>query len=95
MLAEFPVRRPIVACVISILIVLMGVVAYPTLPAAQYPDITPPVIQVTANYPGASAQVVADYFLDIGGIDVHGDGEDEVLILGLGCRDIFLRGADR
>lgn len=60
MLAEFPVRRPIVSAVISILIVIMGLVAYPTLPVAQYPDITPPVIQVTANYPGASAQVVAD-----------------------------------
>src|SRR5262249_34076632 len=60
MLAEFPVRRPIVAMVISILIVTMGLVAYPTLPVAQYPDITPPVIQTTANYPGASAQVVAD-----------------------------------
>ena len=60
MLAEFPVRRPIVAMVISILIVIMGVVAYPTLPVAQYPDITPPVVQVTTSYPGASAQVVAD-----------------------------------
>ncbi|MCG3125108.1 MAG: Efflux pump membrane transporter BepG [Phycisphaerales bacterium] len=60
MLAEFPVRRPIVAMVVSILIVIMGVVSYPTLPIAQYPDITPPVIQVTTNYPGASAQVVAD-----------------------------------
>jgi HAE1 family hydrophobic/amphiphilic exporter-1 len=60
MLAEFPVRRPIVAMVISILIVIMGIVAYPTLPIAQYPDITPPVVQVTTTYPGASAQVVAD-----------------------------------
>jgi HAE1 family hydrophobic/amphiphilic exporter-1 len=60
MLAEFPVRRPIVSVVISILIVIMGVVAYPTLPVAQYPDITPPVVQVTTTYPGASAQVVAD-----------------------------------
>src|SRR6516164_10408620 len=60
MLAEFPVRRPIVAMVISILIVIMGLVAYPTLPIAQYPDITPPVVQVTTTYPGASAQVVAD-----------------------------------
>jgi HAE1 family hydrophobic/amphiphilic exporter-1 len=60
MLAEFPVRRPIVSMVIAILIVIMGLVAYPTLPVAQYPDITPPVIQVTATYPGASAQVVAD-----------------------------------
>ncbi len=60
MLAEFPVRRPIVASVISILIVIIGLVAYPTMPVAQYPDITPPVVQVTTVYPGASAQVVAD-----------------------------------
>ncbi len=60
MLAEFPVRRPIVAMVLSILILIMGVIAYPTLPVAQYPDITPPVVQVTTTYPGASAQVVSD-----------------------------------
>jgi HAE1 family hydrophobic/amphiphilic exporter-1 len=60
MLSLFFIRRPVVALVISILIVLMGVIAYPTLPVAQYPDITPPVIQVTASYPGASAQVIAD-----------------------------------
>src|SRR4029453_140281 len=59
MLAEFPVRRPIVSMVISILIVVMGLVAYPTLPIAQYPDITPPVVQVTTTYPGASARGVA------------------------------------
>ncbi|HRJ49510.1 MAG TPA: efflux RND transporter permease subunit, partial [Phycisphaerales bacterium] len=46
--------------VLSILIVIMGLVAYPTLPIAQYPDITPPVVQVTTTFPGASAQVVAD-----------------------------------
>jgi len=60
MFAAFFIRRPIVATVLSILIVLMGVVAYPTMPVAQYPDITPPVIQVTTTFPGASAQVVAD-----------------------------------
>src|SRR5262245_59218619 len=60
MLAEFPGRRPIVSMVSSILIVIMGLVMYPTLPVAQYPDITPPVVQVTTTYPGASAQVVAD-----------------------------------
>lgn len=60
MFAEFPVRRPIVSIVIAILFVIMGVVAYPTMPVAQYPDITPPVVQVTTAYPGASAQVVAD-----------------------------------
>ncbi len=60
MFTDFFIRRPIVASVLSILIVLIGVITYPTLPVAQYPDITPPVIQVTAMYPGASAQVIAD-----------------------------------
>jgi HAE1 family hydrophobic/amphiphilic exporter-1 len=60
MFAAFFIRRPIVAMVLAILIVLMGVVSYPTLPVAQYPDITPPVIQVTTTFPGASAQVIAD-----------------------------------
>ena len=60
MFTDFFIRRPIVASVISILIVLIGAITYPSLPVAQYPDITPPVIQVTATYPGASAQVIAD-----------------------------------
>ncbi|HBS30036.1 MAG TPA: hydrophobe/amphiphile efflux-1 family RND transporter [Phycisphaerales bacterium] len=60
MFAAFPVRRPIVSMVIAILIVIMGAVSYPTLPLAQYPDITPPVVQVSTAYPGAGAQVVAD-----------------------------------
>ncbi len=59
MFSVFFVRRPIVACVISILVIIAGLVAYPALPMAQYPDITPPVIQVTAVYPGASGAVVA------------------------------------
>ena len=60
MFTLFFIRRPIVACVISILIVLMGVVAFPTLPIAQYPDLAPPLVSVTTTYPGASASVVAD-----------------------------------
>jgi HAE1 family hydrophobic/amphiphilic exporter-1 len=60
MFSQFFIRRPIVACVIAILIVIAGAVAFPTLPVAQYPDIAPPVIRVTCFYPGASAQVVAD-----------------------------------
>jgi hypothetical protein len=56
----FFIRRPIVACVIAILIVIAGAVAFRTLPVAQYPDIAPPIIRVTTVYPGASAQVVAD-----------------------------------
>ncbi|MBI5571332.1 MAG: efflux RND transporter permease subunit, partial [Desulfomonile tiedjei] len=60
MLSRFFIERPIFAFVISILIVIAGGVAVFTLPVAQYPDITPPVVQVTAFYPGANAQVIAD-----------------------------------
>ncbi|WP_020469011.1 efflux RND transporter permease subunit [Zavarzinella formosa] len=59
MLARFFIDRPILAWVISIVIVVMGMIAYKFLPVAQYPQITPPVVRVTAIYPGASAPVVA------------------------------------
>ncbi|MHB1861871.1 MAG: efflux RND transporter permease subunit [Gemmatimonadaceae bacterium] len=55
----FFIRRPVLAAVISIVITLLGVLAIFVLPVAQYPDITPPAIRVTAVYPGASAQDVA------------------------------------
>ncbi len=58
--SRFFIDRPIFASVISILIVLVGIVAYPTLPVAQYPEIAPPTITVTASYPGASAEVLAE-----------------------------------
>ena len=58
--AHFFVERPIFASVCSILIVLIGLAAYLTLPVAQYPEIAPPTIQVTASYPGASAEVVSE-----------------------------------
>src|SRR5271169_122325 len=60
MLARFFIDRPVLAWVISIVIVLMGLIASALLPIAQYPQITPPTVRVTASYPGANAQVVAD-----------------------------------
>ncbi len=54
------IDRPIFATVISLIIVIMGALSYASLPVAQYPDVAPPTIQVVANYPGASAEVVAD-----------------------------------
>jgi multidrug efflux pump subunit AcrB len=57
---HFFVDRPIFASVCSILIVLIGLAAYITLPVAQYPEIAPPTIQVTASYPGASPEVVSE-----------------------------------
>jgi multidrug efflux pump subunit AcrB len=58
--SKFFINRPIFASVLSIVIVLAGVIAVMTLPVAQYPDITPPTVEVSASYPGANAQVVAD-----------------------------------
>jgi len=59
-ISHFFIDRPIFAAVISIIITLVGGVAYFSLPIAQYPEIAPPSIQVTAQYPGASAEIVAD-----------------------------------
>src|SRR6201997_830324 len=60
MISHFFIDRPIFASVLSIIFVLAGGVAVFTLPVAQYPDVTPPTVQVTALYPGANAQTVRD-----------------------------------
>src|SRR3954463_10453438 len=60
MLARFFIDRPVLAWVISLVIVLLGGIAAALLPVAEYPEITPPTVRVTGNYPGANAQVVAD-----------------------------------
>ena len=54
-MARFFVSRPIVAMVMSIILVLLGLVAMGRLPIAQYPEIVPPMIQVTTTFIGASA----------------------------------------
>ena len=59
-MTRFFIDRPIFSWVISIVILLAGAVAVCVLPVAQYPNITPPTVSVTAVYPGANAQVVAD-----------------------------------
>src|SRR5579871_6000795 len=58
--SAFFINRPIFASVLSIIVVLAGGVALFALPIAQYPEITPPTVEVYAIYPGANAQVVAD-----------------------------------
>src|SRR5438270_2631523 len=60
MLARFFIDRPVLAWVISIVIILLGGIAAALLPVAEYPEITPPTVRVTGNYPGANSQVVAD-----------------------------------
>ena len=60
MLVRFFIDRPVLAWVISVVIILMGAITAALLPVAQYPEITPPVVRVTVSYPGANAQIVAD-----------------------------------
>ena len=60
MFSRFFIDRPIFASVLSIVILIIGGVALRSLPIAQYPEVAPPVIQVSAIYPGASAKVVGD-----------------------------------
>src|SRR5829696_4031997 len=60
MFSRFFIGCPIFASVLSIGITLAGAIAVFTLPIAQYPEITPPMVRVAAYYPGANAQVVAD-----------------------------------
>ena len=60
MISHFFIDRPIFATVLSIVFVIVGGVALTQLPIAQYPDVAPPTVQVTATYPGANAKTVAD-----------------------------------
>jgi HAE1 family hydrophobic/amphiphilic exporter-1 len=57
-MSKFFIGRPIVAMVIAILMAIVGVIAMASLPTAQFPNITPPEIQVKATYPGADAQTI-------------------------------------
>ncbi len=59
-MVNFFIRRPIFASAIAVIMVLAGAIAFFLLPVSHFPDITPPQIVVSANYPGASAEVVAD-----------------------------------
>ena len=57
--AHFFVDRPIFASVVSIVVLIVGAIAYTQLPVSQYPEIAPPTIVVRATYPGADAETVA------------------------------------
>ncbi len=59
-MVNFFIERPIFAASVAIIMVLAGLICFPLLPVAQFPEVTPPQVVVSATYPGASAQVVAD-----------------------------------
>ncbi len=58
MFSNFFIKRPVFSIVAALVILLLGIISIPTLPIAQYPEISPPQVTVTANYTGASAEVV-------------------------------------
>ena len=60
MISRFFIDRPVLATVLSVVIVLAGLVAMRALPIAQYPEIVPPEVVVSATYPGANAQTIAE-----------------------------------
>lgn len=57
-LSDISVKRPVFASVLSILLIVFGLVSFSRLPLREFPDIDPPVVSITVNYPGASASVV-------------------------------------
>jgi HAE1 family hydrophobic/amphiphilic exporter-1 len=59
-LAHYFIERPISAVVLSVLVMVIGMIAYNNLPISQYPEIAPPSISVNASYPGATAEIAAD-----------------------------------
>ncbi|MEO1651119.1 MAG: efflux RND transporter permease subunit, partial [Pseudomonadota bacterium] len=58
--SRFFIDRPIFATVISLIITIVGAIAQFGLPVAEYPEIAPPTVNITASYPGASAEIIAE-----------------------------------
>lgn len=54
------IERPVLSTVISVIIVILGILGIISLPITQYPEIAPPTVQISANYPGANAQTVLE-----------------------------------
>lgn len=79
MFSAFFIDRPKFAIVISVVITIIGLIALKVMPAAEFPDIVPPQVQVTANYPGASAEVVEQ---SVGApIEAQVNGVDDMLYM--------------
>jgi len=83
MISRIFIERPRLAMVVSIIITLAGLIALFTIPVAQYPPITPPVIRVSAVYPGANAKVLADTVA--APIEKEVNGVDKMLYMSSSC----------
>ncbi len=83
MFSQIFIERPRLAVVVSIIITLAGLIALTVIPVAQYPPITPPEVRVTASYPGANAQSVADSVA--AAIEAEVNGVDKMLYMSSTC----------
>src|SRR5829696_579657 len=82
-MSRFFVDHPVFANVIALITSLLGVVALFRLPVEQYPQITPPTVQVRAQYPGADAQVLSDTVATL--IEQQVNGDEDMLYLSSTC----------
>jgi multidrug efflux pump len=78
-MARFFIDRPVFAWVVSILIALLGIISITKLPVAQYPQVAPPSISITANYAGASAETLTDTVTSV--IEQNLNGIDNLLYM--------------
>ena len=78
-MARFFIDRPVFAWVVSILIALLGIISITQLPVAQYPQVAPPSISITANYAGASAETLTDTVTSV--IEQNLNGIDNLLYM--------------
>ena len=85
MFSKFFINRPIFATVLAIVIVLAGLMTVTTLPIAQFPDITPPTVMVSATYPGADASTVAQAIAVP--IEEQVNGTEGMLYMSSNCSD--------
>lgn len=65
MFSQYFIRRPVFASVLSLLFIITGGIAVWQLPVTEYPEVVPPTVVVTANYPGANPQVIAETVAEI------------------------------
>ena len=92
-LSDISIRRPVLATVFSLLLVVFGVISFERLPVREYPDIDPPVVSVEARYPGAAAAVVNPVIAVTGTLTsfISPINSDHIFVNGLAAKEVVLK----